>query len=306
MAASMAASMTGAFASAVAPLAASLDPVSEWTGVASAQATEELEIELLLEALYQRFGIDFRGYGRATLREKLLALLRRRDLATISRLQERVLHEAGVALEVVRALAVPPVPLFEHPEDTRRLRVALGDSLRPTALPRVWLAEPAGVCEAWTLAILLAEEKLYARTEVFATLASDELLAEVRDATVPAAQLEQMQPQFEASGGSGSLADYFEVSGGEARLLGRLRERITWAQYSLVTDASFNEFHAIVCRRALPDFGPVLRQRVLRLFHDSLSLFGVLGLDRAMGSTDAIVGDYLPLFDGAGWYKRIG
>jgi hypothetical protein len=37
-----------------------------------------------------------------------------------------------------------------------------------------------------------------------------------------------------------------------------------------VTDASFNEFQ-LICRRALADFGPMLRQRVLRLFHDSLS-----------------------------------
>jgi chemotaxis protein methyltransferase CheR len=183
--------------------------------------------------------------------------------------------------------------------------MALGDSLRPTALPRVWLAEPGGVCEAWTLAILLAEEKLYGRTEVFATLASDDMLAEVRDATVPAEQLESAQRDYEESGGTGRLADYFEVSGGQARLLGRLRERITWAQYSLVTDASFNEFYAIICRRALPDFGPVLRQRVLRLFHDSLSLFGVLGMDRPLAPTDAIAGEYLPLFEGGGWYKRI-
>ncbi|MEX5747794.1 CheR family methyltransferase [Massilia sp. X63] len=278
---------------------------SGFAGLADLQATEELEIELLLEAVYQRFGFDFRGYARPALRERLLALLRARGLGTISSLQERVLHEAGVAQDVVRSLGVPKAELFDLPADTRRLRTALGDSLRPTALPKVWLAEPAGVAEAWTLAIVLAEEKLYGRTEVFATLASDELLLEARSASLPVAQLAQSQAQYEASGGSGRLSDYFEVSGGEARLLPRLRERITWAQYSLVTDASFNEFHGIVCRRALPDFGPLLRQRVLRLFRDSLSLFGVLGLDRELGSTDAAADDYQPLFDGGAWYKRV-
>ncbi|RZA34049.1 MAG: chemotaxis protein [Lysobacteraceae bacterium] len=279
--------------------------LSAWSGFAAAQATEELEIELLLEAVYQRFGFDFRGYARPRLRERLLALIGARGLTTISRLQERVLHEAGVAQEVVRALAVPQAALFDLPEDTRRLRTALGDSLRPTALPKVWLAEPAGVAEAWTLAILLAEEKLYGRTEVFATLASDELLLEARNASLPVAQLAQAQPQYEASGGSGRLSDYFEIAGGEARLLPRLRERITWAQYSLVTDASFNEFHGILCRRALPDFGPLLRQRVLRLFHDSLSLFGVLGLDRELAPADAGVEDYQLLYPDGGWYKRV-
>ncbi len=286
-------------------MAAVMGELSAWTGFAAVQATEELEVELLLEAVYQRFGFDFRGYARPRLRERLLALLQARGLATISSLQERVLHEAGVAQDLVRALAVPAAPLFDLPEDTRRLRTALGDSLRPTALPKVWLAEPAGVAEAWTLAILLAEEKLYGRTEVFATVGSDELLFEVRNASLPVAQLAQAQPRYEASGGSARLSDYFEVSGGEARLLPRLRERITWAQYSLVTDASFQEFHGIICRRALPDFGPLLRQRVLRLFRDSLSLFGVLGLDRELGPTDAALADYQPLFEGGGWYKRV-
>lgn len=289
-------------------MAAVMGELSAWpgfAGLANLQATEELELELLLEAVYQRFGFDFRGYARPKLREKLCALLRTRHLATISSLQERVLHEAGVAQELMRVLAVPPAPLFDLPEDTRRLRTALGDSLRPTALPKVWLAEPAGVAEAWTLAILLAEEKLYGRTEVFATVGSDELLFEVRNATLPVAQLTESQAQYEASGGNGRLSDYFEISNGEARLLPRLRERITWAQYSLVTDASFNEFHGIICRRALPDFGPLLRQRVLRLFRDSLSLFGVLGLDRELGPADAGVMDYQPLFEDGGWYKRV-
>ncbi len=275
------------------------------TGFAVHQAIEDLEIELLLEAMFQRFGIDFRGYDRTLLRRKLLGLMRRRELATVSRLQEAVLHQAGAALDLVRALAVPNAPLFDRPDWVRRQRAALADSLRPTALPKVWLAEPAGVGEAWTIAILLAEEKLYGRTEVFATLASDELLAELRDATVPAAQLAEFQPQYLESGGSGRLLDYFEVSDGEARLLPRLRERITWAQYSLVTDASFNEFNAIVCCRALPDFGPVLRQRVLRLFHDSLALFGVMGIDRELSASDAFAEDYQQVVEGTGWYKRV-
>ena len=282
--------------------------LSAWSGFAGLsglQATEELELELLLEAVYQRFGFDFRGYARPRLRDKLFALMRTRGLGTVSSLQEQVLHEAGVAHELVRTLAVPQTRLFDLPEDTRRLRTALGDSLRPTALPKVWLAEPAGVAEAWTLAILLAEEKLYGRTEVFATVASDELLFEVRNASLPLDQLAQSQAQYQASGGSGRLSDYFEVAGGEARLLPRLRERITWTQYSLVTDASFNEFHGIICRHALPDFGPLLRQRVLRLFRDSLSLFGVLGLDRELGPADAAGADYQPLSEDGGWYKRV-
>lgn len=275
------------------------------TGLPVDTGLAELEIELLLEALYQRFGLDYRSHERAILRRRLQEQARLHALPNLTRLQEQVLHAPGAALGVVRALAAPPAALFDRPDWARRQRGALADSLRPTALPKVWLPEVAGVGEAWTLAVLLAEEKLYGRTEVFATLASDELLFEAREATLPASQLAEAQRGYEASGGTGRLADYFEVSDGRARLLPRLRERITWLQYCLVTDGSFNEFHAIVCCRALPDFGPVLRQRVLRLFRDSLALFGVLGIDRELAASDAGAADYQPLFDDGAWYKRV-
>lgn len=279
--------------------------MNAFTGLSVGPSLEDLEIDLLLEALYQRFGFDYRGHERTLLRRRLLGLMARASLPTVSRLQEKILHEPGAALDTMRTLAVPPAALFDRPDWALRQRLALADSLRPTALPKVWLAEAAGVGEAWTLAILLAEEKLYGRTEIFATLSSDELLYEVSDASLPAAQLQTQQPAYEASGGSGRLADYFEVSEGRARLLPRLRERITWVQYCLVTDASFNEFHAIVCCRALPDFGPALRQRVLQLFRDSLALFGVMGIDRALVEGDAAAGDYQALFDDSAWYKRV-
>ncbi|WP_313705288.1 CheR family methyltransferase [Massilia sp.] len=284
--------------------------LNAFAGVRAACATdpavEELEIALLLEALFQRHGYDFRDYDRHQVRRKLLAVVRERALNTVSALQERVLHEPGAASHLLRALAVAPATLFDSPECAGQARIALGASLRPAAVPKVWLAECASVGEAWSLAILLAEEDLLARTEIFATLANDELLAEVREASIDAAELPGLQQNYERSGGSGRLSDYFELRDGRARLLPRLRARITWAQYNLVTDASFNEFQAIVCRRALADFGPVLRQRVLRLFHDSLARFGVLGIDRELAPGDAHAADYLPIFGHLAWYKRVG
>jgi chemotaxis protein methyltransferase CheR len=274
-------------------------------GSGDAGATVDLEIELLLEALFQRFGIDLRGYARPVLRRKLFDLMRELKLATVSALQERVLHQHGAAAALIRVLAVPPAAPFDVPEHTRELRTVLAPSLRTFAQPRVWLAECAGVGEAWGLAILLAEEHLIGRTEIHATLSNEELLAEVDDATLPAECLPRYQEDYERGGGSGRIVDYFEVADGRASLLPQLKSRITWAQYSLVTDASFNEFEAIVCCHALPDFGPVLRQRVLRLFHDSLAHFGVLGLDREMTAHDTLADRYLQIDFGHPWYKRI-
>jgi chemotaxis protein methyltransferase CheR len=167
------------------------------------------------------------------------------------------------------------------------------------------VAECAGVGEAWTLAIVLAEEGVLGRLDIHATLANEELVAEMQDTWLPIADLDAARTRHAASGGTTPLAAYFEVRDGHARLLPDLRRRITWSQYSLVTDASFNEFQAILCCGTLSDFGPVLRQRVLRLFHDSLARFGVLCLDRPMAVSDAHACSYQAIEGDRPWYKRV-
>jgi chemotaxis protein methyltransferase CheR len=279
--------------------------LTAFAAFAASLAVEELEIELLLEALTQRHGYDFRDYDRQLVRRKLLGVMDARELKTVSALQERVLHEPGAASAVLRALALAPAALFDNPACARQARELLAANLRSAALPKVWLAECAGVGEAWTLAILLHEEGLLNRTEIFATMANDELLAEVREAGIDAASLAALQEHYLQAGGTGELAGYFEVKDGRALLLARLRSRITWAGHNLVTDASFNEFQAIICCRALADFGPMLRQRVLRLFHESLARFGVLGIDRELAPGDAHAGAYRQAVPELPWYRRV-
>ncbi|MES2298476.1 MAG: CheR family methyltransferase [Pseudomonadota bacterium] len=271
----------------------------------TASAIEALEIDLLLEALYQCHGFDFRNFERAPLVRRLHGVLRQAGLTTISALQDRVLHDARSCAALLRTLSVAPARLFDEPEQARLQRIVLGSCLRASPLPRVWLAECAGAQEAWSLAILLAEEKLHPHTEIFATVANPELLCEASAATMSMAALDACQQNYRDSGGAGELLDYFCVEDDRASLLPALRSKIVWAQYNLSTDASFNEFQLIMCRRALPDFGPLLRRRVLQLFHDSLSLFGVLAIDRLFGAGETLGHCYQPVFASEPWYKRI-
>lgn len=268
-------------------------------------ALEALEIALLLEALHARHGHDFRDHDRALVRRRLLGVMAERGLATVSGLQERVLHEPGAAAAVLRALALQQGALFDDPPRAREARAVLGKCLSSAPVPKVWLADCAGAGQAWTLAILLFEEGVFARTELFATVANEELLAEMRAASLDAATLPALQAQYRHGGGSGQVADYFEVRDGRAVLLPHLRASITWASYSLATDASCNEFQAIVCCRDPRDFGPVLRQRVLRLFHESLARFGVLGIGGELRAGDAIAAAYQPVRGYPAWYKRV-
>lgn len=266
---------------------------------------EELELELLMEAMVRRFGFDFRLHDRAPLKRKLFAFMQQRGLATLSQLQDQVLHDPAVAGALLRALHVAPASLFDDPAEALLLRQAAEQSLHGVALPRIWLADCAGAGQAWTLAVILAELGLLGRTEIHATVSSDDMLEEAAAAWLPAAELERAQAGYMQAGGKGELAGYFQLQGGRAALAPGLRSHISWAQYNLVTDASFNEFNLIACQRALPDFGPLLRQRAMQLFHDSLAPFGTLGLDREIEPGDPFASAYQPLINGHPWYKRV-
>jgi chemotaxis protein methyltransferase CheR len=270
-------------------------------------SVEELELELLLQALYQCHGYDFRGYDRALVAGKVQALRLRLGLATISALQSRVLHDGETYNTLLRALYVAPALMFDDALEVSMLRRSLGVSLHGAALPRVWLADCASPQQAWTLAILLEQEQLAPRTEIYATVASDTMLADAQHASLPMARLDELQGNYARSGGVGKLIDYFDVDadGLHAALKPQLAGRITWAQYNLVTDASFNEFQMILGQRTLPDFGPALRKRVLQLFDGSLAPFGTLALDRPLDDHDPLSRHYKPILANQPWYKRV-
>lgn len=273
----------------------------------SPSSVEELELELLLEALFQCHGYDFRGYDRTVVARKVQALRLHLGLATISALQALVLHDEEAYNALLRALYVAPALMFDDALEVSMLRLSLGVCLHGAALPRIWLADCAGAQQAWTLAILLEQEQLAQRTEIYATVASDTMLADALQASLPMARLDELQANYVRSGGVGKLIDYFDVDadGLQAVLKPYLASRITWAQYNLVTDASFNEFQMILAHRTLPDFGPPLRRRVVQLFDDSLAPFGMLTLDQPLDDHDPVSRHYKPLLAHQSWYKRV-
>ncbi|QBE67467.1 chemotaxis protein [Pseudoduganella lutea] len=270
-----------------------------------APEVEALELALLLEAVAQRFGFDFRSHDQAAVKRKLHGLMARRGLRTISQLQDRVLHDGAASSALLRALGVAPASMFDDPDEATQLLAVAGQCLPGAPLPKVWLADCAGAEQAWTAAVLLAERQLLWRTEIHATVPSDELLEEALTASIPLDKMGDYQRCYERAGGSGRLSEYFHLEHGRMVPVPQLKSRIIWSQYNLVTDSSFNEFQLILCRRALPDFGPLLRRRVLRLFHDSLAVLGVLGIDRELDADDLPAGEYCRMIAGQSWYKRI-
>lgn len=267
---------------------------------------EDLEIDLLLEGVFRRYGHDYRRYRRTPVRERLRTFMRHAGLQTLSGLQERVLHDPASADALLRALNKRPVSLFDGADYFHALRAAMVSLLRTYPSSRIWVAECVAAEDVCALSIILAEEQLLDRTQVFATTETEALLEEARSGRFPRDRLVEYEENYRKSGGKKSFASYCSQEGGQMVFAEQLRSNITWAQHSLATDASFNEFQVILCRRALSDYGEGLRRQVLQLFYDSMSHFGVLSVE---GDEDVNIapfkGRYSPIAEKQGLYRRV-
>lgn len=242
------------------------------------QNVEEIEIKLLLEAISLRYGYDFREYAVGPLRRSISSAMSGEGVPTISAYQDRLLHDASCMRRLLTTVGVSVTSMFREPETWRCLRQELVPVLRTYPSLRIWSVGCATGEEVYSLAITLEEEGLYERSIIYATDMNEDALTIARVGTCPVEKLRTYEHDYLRSGGQSSLSNFFTSAGRIGRLKRELLRNVTWAQHNLVTDASFNDFHLIVCRNVLIYFRPTLQQRAHHLFYESLVRSGFLAL----------------------------
>lgn len=238
----------------------------------------DIEVTLLLEAIYLRYHHDFRRYARASMRRRLAQAMEQAGCPTLSRLQERLLREPEVFAAVLSCLTVPVSEMFRDPPLYRALRARVVPILRAYPSLKVWVAGCSTGEEVYSLAILLREEGLGERALIYATDINPESLAKAEAGVYPIEHLSAFSRSYLEAGGRGSLSDYYTAGGGAAVLDRTLRRDIVFSDHSLATDNVFAEVQLITCRNVLIYFGRELQDRAIGLFRDSLCSGGFLGL----------------------------
>lgn len=244
--------------------------------MSDAKDVEALEIDLLLEAIFRRFGYDFRGHQKNSIRRKLHGFMAVHSIANVSLLQDKILHDVTFVDPLLRALEARSVGLFDYPEQINRMRELLIPWLRSCPAPKIWIAECSAAEDIYGLVILLVEENLFHKTRIYATGPNANLLTEARTGKFPMALCEKYERNYRLSGGVAALLNYGKKVGDSFVFNEDLKNNITWAQYNLSTDASFNEFEVILCCNGLSDFSLRSRHRALQVFYDSQPNFGIL------------------------------
>jgi chemotaxis protein methyltransferase CheR len=245
---------------------------------------ERLEIQLLLEGIYRHYGFDFRSYAYASVRRRLWKRIHAEGLATVSALQERVLHDRSMMEQLLLDLSINVTAMFRDPPFFQVFRERIVPILRTYPFVRIWHAGCSTGEEVYSMAILLEEEGVYDRVRIYATDINEVVLHRAREGIFPLDRMQEYTENYIRSGGKRSFSEYYTAKYDGALFSPTLRRNVVFSLHNLVTDRSFAEFHVVVCRNVLIYFDRDLQTRVLGLFHESLVHFGIL----ALGSKESL------------------
>jgi len=239
---------------------------------------EEIEIRLLLDAIYLRYHYDFRSYSQASIKRRLSAAKQQMNAQTLSALQEKVLRDPQVFTRLLQFLTVGVSDMFRDPSFFRAFREQVVPELRTYPSIRVWIAGSSTGEELYSFAIVLREEGLLERATIYATDINPEALHQAERGLYPIERLQSFTENHRLSGSSCSLSEHYTAAYGSAAFDRSLRKNVVFSDHSLATDSVFAEVQVVSCRNVLIYFERSLQDRALGLMKDSLCRRGFLGL----------------------------
>lgn len=245
---------------------------------AAVSAAGEIEMRLLLDAIYLRYQYDFRSYASASLKRRLALAMGRMGCRTLSQLQDRVLHEPALFSALLDYLTVQVSEMFRDPAYFRALREEVAPILRTYPSLKIWVAGCSTGEEVYSLAIVLHEEGLLERSLIYGTDINARALDRARAGVYEVSRVHEFTENHRRSGAPQSLSSYYTAAYGNITFDKFLRSHLVFADHSLATDSVFAEMQLVSCRNVLIYFTRPLQDRAIGLFHDALCHHGFLGL----------------------------
>jgi chemotaxis protein methyltransferase CheR len=238
----------------------------------------DIELQLLIDAIYLKYHYDFRGYSPASLKRRLITAMTRFGCGSLSQLQDKVLHDPLTFPALLDYLTVQVSEMFRDPRYFLSLRENVVPWLRTYPLLKIWVAGCSAGEEVYSLAILLREEGLLERTLIYATDINTHALQKAQAGVYEADRIAGFTENHRKSGACSSLSDYYTAAYDRAVFDKSLREHIVFSDHSLATDSVFAEVQLVSCRNVLIYFDRTLQDRAVGLFRDALCRKGFLGI----------------------------
>lgn len=241
-------------------------------------SAEHEAIRKLLESIRAEYGYDFTGYAEASMKRRIDHFMALNKVISIEKLQGLLLRDEKMFEAFVQEVSVTVTEMFRDPLFYKTLRDHVMKRLATYPFIKIWIAGCATGEEVYSVAILLREEGLLSRSVIYATDINQQSLKTAQEGIFPVSRMKDYTTNYQKSGGLNDFSSYYKSKYNSVLLDKSLKQNIVFASHNLAADKSFGEFQLVLCRNVLIYFNHVLQNHVLSLFHESLCMFGYLGL----------------------------
>ncbi|HEX2793271.1 MAG TPA: CheR family methyltransferase [Croceicoccus sp.] len=245
-------------------------------------------IEDLCTALRDQIGHDFTGYKRNTLARRIERRMQVLGIHDLTIYLSRIRNDPQECQALFRDLLINVTRFFRDSDAFASLRENVIRPMVRDAAPnsdlRVWIPGCSSGEEAYTIAILLAEEmrdqNRHIPVQVIASDIDDQMLRIARDGSYPIAALADIPEPMRSR--------YTVGHGDTFTICAAVRDMVRFTLHSVIKDPPFGRIDLISCRNLLIYFDDRLQQSVLPLFHYSLRPEGwlFLGPSETIGQHD--------------------
>jgi chemotaxis protein methyltransferase CheR len=249
------------------------------------KSNENLLIEPLLNDIYEEYGYDFRDYSKASIKRRINKFMIQEGFSNIQDLSLELLKDFKFFNNFVNNISVVVTEMFRDPFVYKAIRKTVIPFLKTFPSVNIWHAGCASGEEIYSLAIVLKEEGIYNKTQIFATDMNKNVLKTAKSGVYPNEEIKISIKNYQQYGGKGQFSDYYKASEQNSIMSNELSENVVFMDHNLTCDRRFNTIHFIMCRNVLIYFNRKLQDRVISLFHDSLYRSGFL----CLGSKESLV-----------------
>ncbi|OQY38239.1 MAG: chemotaxis protein CheR [Spirochaetaceae bacterium 4572_7] len=222
---------------------------------------EELEIDLVLDALLKKSDFDYRNYSRAHIKRRLSHRLAVSGFSRFSELIPELIYNPDFVRQLLLDLSINVTEMFRDPEFYVAFKALVCPYLKTYPFLKLWHAGCSSGQEVYSTSILLKEGNLYDNSQIYATDFNVDILERAKEARYPIENIKNYTKNYHEAGGEFSFSDYYSADSDSAIL------------------------SVIFCRNVLIYFDKTLQNKVLQLFHDSLVPGGFL----CLGSKESIL-----------------
>ncbi len=186
---------------------------------------ENLEIDILIDEIYKRYGYDFRNYERASFNRRIFDFIENNNLNKPSEILTEVLYSEQYFKKFICNISVTVTEMFRDPIFYKIIRDKVIPHLKSYPILKIWHAGCATGEEVYSFAILLKEEGLYDKCKIYATDFNDQALNSANEAIYPKEHIKKHTLNYQNASGKKSLSDYYHSKYKSVILNSSLKEK---------------------------------------------------------------------------------